>query len=380
MCSRVKPHSLDLCLHKKEEVILEYISETRTCKVWRHSISHHHWTSEHEDLIRITSLLENGADVNEIDINGHTLLIHAIRLNHRKLVDILLQFKADVNHSTWWSFQVHSVGRNIGTSEVPTVESCCYCCHITQDRTFGILQHTHDRLFPWSQRPLFGMGGLLKCRGPKCPKGNTPLHIACHWKIFKNGRVKLKTSPSMVDLLLSLPQCDIEKKNACQQTALDWTVEGILWEIRRIHQSAQPSIPNIYKLLHIVKTLLKAGSQVKSQNILTFSTPLTSFMEGMVQCYQYPNCDKGLLESFCECLRLFIAAGSPFCQHDFQMMNILRDMLSREGIYIDTCKLPFKLEQLCKLAVRNCVKKPLLMNMHECGLPQMIAEKVILLT
>ena len=53
--------------------------------------------SESEAVAEIGELLSNGADVNTTDHRGHTVLMHAVCLNNKTAVDLLVKHGADVN-------------------------------------------------------------------------------------------------------------------------------------------------------------------------------------------------------------------------------------------------------------------------------------------
>jgi Ankyrin repeats (3 copies) len=52
-------------------------------------------TAEHGELLIVTLLLENGADINSTDVNGRTALSHGAEGGHPNIVKLLLQKGAD---------------------------------------------------------------------------------------------------------------------------------------------------------------------------------------------------------------------------------------------------------------------------------------------
>ena len=194
--------------------------------------------------------------------------------------------------------------------------------------------------------------------------GNTILHVACRLG-FRPG------NPELVWLLLAQPDCDVNLQNNKKQTPLQYAIED-----RRVKVFG-----DLERSLEIIMMLVKTGSSVEAKT--GFESPLTAFLRRVPSWSKEALRRRRVQELLCECVQLFIAAGSAVGDRQRELINstVLHSLLSSGGIlqYVeDRRSQPSSLQDFCRLVIRSSVRKPLTANLRLTGLPQALQNHVLL--
>ena len=352
---------------------------------WQFDIIHNHWRREHVQKQRLLTLLQSGANVNEVDNDGQTMLIWAVQEQDMELVRILLHFKADVNCSikhrqtTHGTMQKNNINAEIISHLVFQFEGCCHC-------TKGLPQAMQMNPTPWGF--VNGTENTLQhravCDTSNLVIGNTALHTACFW-MERNTSDRFgfysvpKSSPKLVNLLLMVPHCNLDVRNTQGNSPLYWVLRGLMaYYDGRYPGSLFTGIASDF--LDTVIYLVRAGASVLTTNPRSDSA-VTLLLRAMLWRYTKDlENDQTILNHYNECLLVLLSAGSTLCKLDFEFMELLKPSLL-EGM--DTyarnkCSPLCSLRRLSKLAVRKYMHKRLSVNVTKPGLPPLLQDYVLL--
>ncbi len=130
---------------------------------------------------------------------------------------------------------------------------------------------------------------------------------------------------------------------------------------------------NVFECVMVM--LVEAGSSVVP-NI--HGNPLSHFLQlghaGTLHSH------KELQDKFCQCLMLLLSAGCHVSDTDISLMRKLTVLTPGVLEYATTkcCSKPTSLQRMCKIVLRNQVKKPLSKHMCQTGLPTHLQNYLLL--
>jgi len=353
---------------------------------WQFDVIHNHWRREHVQKQRLLTLLQSGANVNEVDNDGQTMLIWAVKEQDMELVQILLQFHVDVNRSIEHRKNTHGTMRknptNAGITSLPMLkfQGCCHC-------TKAVLPQTNKRLSPWAFFNTIELPLIDKavCDLSGHVNGNTALHTACFWmERYRSDTLGYynvpKSSPKMVNFLLMVPHCNLDVKNKQDTSPLYWVLWG-LTEYRSVRYRSVLFKGKVSDFLDTAIYLVRAGANVTQTSPFKWGA-VTVLLATMWQRDETDlETDQTILNHYNECLLVLLsAAGITLCERDFHFLKLLKpSLLDGIGTYArNKCSHLCSLRRLSKLAVRKYMQKPLSVNVTKTGLPLLLQDYVLL--
>ncbi len=157
--------------------------------------------------------------------------------------------------------------------------------------------------------------------------------------------------------------------------------------IRNWQASMCPGVNYIFRTItlevlgNIEILISEAGSTV------TINRLLNQFLQGGKWAIPYwpDHLKQQLMDKYCHCLMLMLLAGSHVSVTDLQLMktNTLHPVLAPRGILeyaTAQCyrPAPATLKVLCKIVIRNLVRKPLPKHLPLIGLPERLQKNLLL--